>query len=79
MSAQNGKDKPLEYWISRATDPYADNETRKTNVEIMCDRVKELSVKLLYSWQRSMRHVEKFKEVGAHLIFILSLNINSNL
>ncbi|EPB80827.1 VHS domain protein [Ancylostoma ceylanicum] len=25
--------------------------------------VKELVIKLLYSWQRSMRHVEKFKEV----------------
>lgn len=27
-------------------------------------QVKELVIKLLYSWQRSMRHVEKFKEVS---------------
>ncbi|KAE9415470.1 hypothetical protein Angca_009277, partial [Angiostrongylus cantonensis] len=130
-------DKPVEYWISRSTDPFVDEDARKRYVQKLCDRVnyeadgamvaisilghkivspdqeealyslqavdqlvrrcgskvhnrvgkfrflnqlvklitpkylgaqtspevKELSIKLLYSWQRSMRHVEKFKEV----------------
>ncbi|XGW32484.1 hypothetical protein V3C99_017213 [Haemonchus contortus] len=137
MVEQNETERPIEYWISRSTDPFIDAETRKQYVQKLCDRVnyeadgamvatgilghkivspdqdealyslqavdqlvrkcgekvhnrvgkfrflnqivklitpkylgaqtspevKELSIKLLYSWQRSMRHVEKFKEV----------------
>ncbi|PIO76383.1 VHS domain protein [Teladorsagia circumcincta] len=95
MVDQNDSERPIEYWISRATDPFIDAEARKQYVQKLCDRVnyeadgalvatgilghkivspdqdealyslqvKELSIKLLYSWQRSMRHVEKFKEV----------------
>ncbi|KJH42906.1 VHS domain protein, partial [Dictyocaulus viviparus] len=101
--------RPIEYWISRSTDPFTDENSRKQNVQKLCERVnceavdqlvrkcgekvhnrvgkfrflnqivklvtpkylgartspevKELSIKLLYSWQKSMRHVEKFKEV----------------
>ncbi|KAK6766342.1 hypothetical protein RB195_025943 [Necator americanus] len=137
MVDHNAGEKPIEYWISRSTDPFIDEETRKQNVQKLCDRVnyeadgamvatgilahkivspdqdealyslqavdqlvrkcgekvhnrvgkfrflnqlvklitpkylgaqtspevKELAIKLLYSWQKSMRHVEKFKEV----------------
>ncbi|VDM60147.1 unnamed protein product [Angiostrongylus costaricensis] len=35
----------------------------------------ELSIKLLYSWQRSMRHVEKFKEVSL-IIFHYNCNLS---
>ncbi|WKY17025.1 hypothetical protein Q1695_001556 [Nippostrongylus brasiliensis] len=137
MVEHDATERPIEYWISRSTDPFIDAETRKQYVQKLCDRVnyeadgaliatgilghkivspdqdealyslqavdqlvrkcgekmhnrvgkfrflnqivklitpkylgaqtspevKELSIKLLYSWQRSMRHVEKFKEV----------------
>lgn len=137
MVEHNADERPIEYWISRSTDPFIDPESRREYVKKLCDRVnyeadgamvavgilghkivspdqdealyslqaveqlvqkcgekvhnrigkfrflnqivklitpkylgaqtspevKELSIKLLYSWKRSMRHVKKFKEV----------------
>ncbi|KAK6057128.1 VHS domain protein [Cooperia oncophora] len=39
MVEQNATERPIEYWISRSTDPFIDAETRKQYVQKLCDRV----------------------------------------
>ncbi|KAJ1350750.1 hypothetical protein KIN20_006629 [Parelaphostrongylus tenuis] len=39
MTEYGASDKPIEYWISRSTDPFIDEDTRIQYVQKLCDRV----------------------------------------
>ncbi|CAJ0563712.1 unnamed protein product, partial [Mesorhabditis spiculigera] len=66
------KEKPIEFFIAKATDPYVGDAERRIYAEKLCEKVnyeiegaqvKDQATKMLFSWQSSMAHIEKFKEV----------------